>query len=511
MLGKITLSSVAALRPGDVLEDLDLKGFSVRCWQHTSMYSVRGRLRGQRIRINIGRHGTFTPHTARVEATRILGLLATGKDPRAEFCQGDDVCEAAEAFLTHVTARRSTGTVREYTGHLHDHLIPRFGRKPLLSVTTAHLSKLHLDLRNRPVLANRILSTASSLYGWADKEGLVPDLFNPARRVARYGEESKERFLTVDELKRLGEALRELEKSARVEPICAWRGALWPAGLRWPMDWERALLNLQRGKGGKRVVYLNAGAIAVLRKLRALPDDGNPYVIRGVKEGEPYKNLQDVWAMMRKRAKIADVRIHDLRHSVASLAGPDGVSLPLIGAVLGHKTAGATKRYLHLTGDPARGVADRVGAVIALGLHDDRKVNLTFRATTPRVNRRAVRHNDRASGGTTSFPTGVPWRQLILTWIQPGLAGLMDGSVSTLAPIFATAFATQNTWTTFLVGLWLQWGLGSRWVLRKQHMMTASCRAVAPRGNGGWPQGYDSGWGRSRAAHISSRRFGQQL
>ena len=260
--------------------------------------------------------------------------------------------EAAEAFLTHVTARRSTGTVREYTGHLHDHLVPRFGRKPLLSVTTAHLSKLHLDLRNRPVLANRILSTASSLYGWADKEGLVPDLFNPARRVARYAEESKERFLTVDELKRLGEALRELEKSAEWSPFAlgAIRLLLFTGCrrneirlLRWPdVDWERALLNLQRGKGGKRVVYLNAGAIAVLRKLRALPDDGNPYVIRGVKEGEPYKNLQDVWAVVRKRAKIADVRIHDLRHSVASFAGADGVSLPLIGAVLGHKTAGAT-------------------------------------------------------------------------------------------------------------------------------------------------------------------------
>jgi rubrerythrin len=51
-------------------------------------------------------------------------------------------------------------------------------------------------------------------------------------------------------------------------------------------------------------------------------------------------------------------------------------------------------------------------------------------------------------------------RQFILTWVQPGLAGLMDGSVSTLAPIFATAFATQNTWTTFLVGLSASVGAG---------------------------------------------------
>lgn len=54
----------------------------------------------------------------------------------------------------------------------------------------------------------------------------------------------------------------------------------------------------------------------------------------------------------------------------------------------------------------------------------------------------------------------VAKRQFILTWVQPGLAGLMDGSVSTLAPIFATAFATQNTWTTFLVGLSASVGAG---------------------------------------------------
>jgi len=381
MRGKITLTSVAALAPGETLHDFELQGFMVRRWDNSTVYSVRGHLGGQRLTISIGRAGTFTPHTARKEATRILGLLAAGKDPRLPSDKVLSFAQATDAFLAHIGARRSAGTLREYTGHLHDHLLPRFGRKPLVGVTTGDLAKLHLDLRARPVLANRVLSTTSSLYGWADKQGIVPDLFNPARRVERYHEESNERFLSMEELKRLGGALRELEKSGQWSPFAlgAIRLLLFTGCrrneirlLRWvDVDWSRALINLGRAKTGKRVVYLNAGAVAVLRKLQALPDDGNPYIIRGVKDTEPYKNLQDVWEVVRQRADLRDVRVHDLRHSVASFAGADGASLPLIGAVLGHKSVAATKRYLHLTGDPARAVADRVGALITLGLDPD--------------------------------------------------------------------------------------------------------------------------------------------
>src|SRR5207244_10767722 len=101
----------------------------------------------------------------------------------------------------------------------------------------------------------------------------------------------------------------------------------------------------RNAKGGRRFVHLNAGALAVLEALRALPDDRNPYVIRGLKDAAPYANLGDAWEVVRKRAGLKDVRLHDLRHSHASLAGADGASLPIIGALLGHRTAAATKRY----------------------------------------------------------------------------------------------------------------------------------------------------------------------
>jgi integrase len=86
--------------------------------------------------------------------------------------------------------------------------------------------------------------------------------------------------------------------------------------------------------------------------------------------GVAYANLQDVWDHLRRRAELVDVRIHDLRHSHASLAGAAGASLPIIGALLGHKTAAATQRYTHVAGDPAKLVSSRVGDRAAKALNE---------------------------------------------------------------------------------------------------------------------------------------------
>jgi integrase len=378
MQGRITNSAVARLLPGETLHDTSLLGFIVRRQVDATVYSVRGRVKGQKVRLTLGRHGTLTPHNARKEAGRILALMRSGQDPRADKTSAMSFRDAAERFLEHVKAKRSVGTAREYEGHFNDHLVPRFGRRALDAVTTEQLATLHLHLKERPVLANRILATASSLYGWAGSQGLCADLFNPARRVERYKEEGKERFLSAEELKRLGKALRAVEAEGRWNPfaIAAIRLLLLTGCRRneirlaqWPdVDWERALLNLRNAKGGKRSVHLNAGAMLVLEGLCALPDNGNPYIIRGVADDEPYKNLQDVWDVVRTRAQLDDVRLHDLRHSVASFAGADGASLPLIGAVLGHQSVAASKRYTHLAGDPAKAVAERIGERIIRGL-----------------------------------------------------------------------------------------------------------------------------------------------
>lgn len=347
-----------------------------------TVYSVRRRFKGQNLLVTIGRHGPFTPHTARKEALRLLAMMAQGQDPRADKTDHMAFKDAAEKFLEHIQAKRAAGTHREYEGHLRSYLIPRFGNRAIEAITTSELTKLHLQLKDRPTLANRALDTLSSFYGWAARQRMCAMLFNPAskRLIERYAEEGKERYLTGEELKRLGKVLREIEDKAEWSPfaLAAIRLLLFTGCRRdeirlaqWAhVDWERQLLLLPKAKRGKRHVHLNAGAMAVLEGLRALPDDGNPYIIRGVKNDEPYKNVWDVWSVVRKRAKLDDVRIHDLRHSVASFAGAGGASLPIIAALLGHKSLAATKRYTHLAGDPAKLAAERVGETITRGLGD---------------------------------------------------------------------------------------------------------------------------------------------
>jgi len=91
---------------------------------------------------------------------------------------------------------------------------------------------------------------------------------------------------------------------------------------------------------------------------------GNPYVIAGKNPGARLINLQKPWRRIRGKANLADVRIHDLRHSFASVAAGTGMSLPMIGKLLGHSQPVTTARYAHLAADPIRAASNLIGAEI---------------------------------------------------------------------------------------------------------------------------------------------------
>jgi len=129
------------------------------------------------------------------------------------------------------------------------------------------------------------------------------------------------------------------------------------------VDLARGLLFLPDSKTGQRPVFLNSGAIEVLQQLPRQPD--NPYVIAGAGQGRHLVNLQKPWRRIRARAGIEDVRLHDLRHSFASIAAESGASLPLIGKLLGHTQMQTTQRYAHLVADPVKELSETVGAVLA--------------------------------------------------------------------------------------------------------------------------------------------------
>ncbi|MSO76552.1 MAG: DUF4102 domain-containing protein, partial [Alphaproteobacteria bacterium] len=383
--GRITKRTVDAMAPASVdayLWDRELAGFGLKVSPAgRKTYLVQYRLggRGGRIRrYNIGPHGApLTAEEARWEAALVLTEVRAGRDPagkRLADRKAPSVAELAERFMAEHTGAKSKARTKAEYGRLFDRLIlPALGARRALDVARSDVAKLHHGLRETPYQANRTLAVLSKLFNWAERHGERPDGSNPARHVERFKEQGRERFLSPAELARLGATLAKVEAQGAASPsvVAAIRLLIFTGarlgevlGLRWEhVDFEGGALRLPDSKTGKKVVHLNAPAREVLSALPRL--EGNPWVIAGQREGCPLVNLERPWRRIRQAAGLDDVRLHDLRHSFASVGAGAGLGLPIIGALLGHTQAQTTARYAHLADDPLKLASDIIAGRIA--------------------------------------------------------------------------------------------------------------------------------------------------
>jgi integrase len=282
-----------------------------------------------------------------------------------------------EQFMAeHVRPKLKASTAREYQRTARLYVVPRLGRRAVGQLTRLDIARLHHELSSTPYQANRTLALLSKFFGWAEKHGLRPDGSNPCRHVEKYREGRRERFLSQAELARLGDALREAEndKSCSQWVIAAIRLLIFTGArlnevltLRWEhVSEEHGCLMLPDSKTGRKAIHLNAPALALLQTIPRL--EGNPYVICGERPGHHLVNLEKPWRRIRKAAKLDDVRLHDLRHSFASVAASGGQSLVVIGKMLGHSQPATTARYAHLADDPVKAASDAVGRHISAAM-----------------------------------------------------------------------------------------------------------------------------------------------
>ncbi|HUT49160.1 MAG TPA: tyrosine-type recombinase/integrase [Alphaproteobacteria bacterium] len=397
--GRISNRSASALKAGlkdAYLWDGELAGFGLKVTPAgRSVYLVQYRLggrAGRTRRVTIGRHGSpWTPDKARMEAKRLLGEVAAGRDPaeaRTRAQRDLTVKELCDLYLSEGCSTKSPSTVLRDRSRIGSHIKPLLGSKRLNTLSRGDIERFQRDVadgksaRNiktgphgRSVVrggkgaARQSLALLSAILSFAVSRGLRED--NPALGVKRYKQRSMERFLVPAELARLGEALRNAER-ANISPtaVAAIR-LLSLTGcrkseiltLKWDhVDFERGCLRLPESKTGAKVIPLGPPAVDLLSKLSRL--EGNPYVLPGA-NGRHFVGLQKVWEKIRKSALLADVRLHDLRHSFAGVAVAGGDSLYLVGKVLGHRQARTTERYAHLSDDPVRAVAQRAAEEIA--------------------------------------------------------------------------------------------------------------------------------------------------
>jgi integrase len=378
---KRAVDAAKARKTDSYVWDRELPGFGLKITPAgRKVYLVQYRLggrKGRTRRITIGQQGQVTPTFARAEAKRLLGEIASGRDPasdRDKTKADKSLAVVLEQFMAeHVRPKLKARTAREYQRTATLHILPRLGRRPIGELKRTDLARLHHELSDKPYQANRTLALLSKFFGWAEKHGLRPDGSNPCRHVEKYREGRRERFLSEAELARLGDALRKAEQDKTCSPwIIAAIRLLALTGmrrneiltLRWEhVSEEHESLFLPDSKTGRKAVHLSPPALALLQTIPRL--DGNPFVICGEKPGRHLVNIEKPWRRVRAGAKLDDVRLHDLRHSFASVAASGGQSLVVIGKLLGHSQPATTARYAHLADDPVKAASDAVGRHIA--------------------------------------------------------------------------------------------------------------------------------------------------
>ncbi|CAL8981593.1 Putative prophage phiRv2 integrase [Rhodoplanes serenus] len=308
-----------------------------------------------------------------------MGEVAGGGDPavKRKAVIAPTVREVAQSFLEeHVDRKRKSSTAAHYRDCLNRLVLPVLGERCITDVTHAEIADWHGDLEDTPYQANRALAVLSALFSFAEKRDTVAKGSNPCRGVEKFPESSRERYLTSEEISRLGEAMEAIESESKVSPYTlaairlllltgARRGEI--LTLKWEyVDFERGMLFLPDSKTGRKSIPLNDLALDLLQSLPR--ESENSWVIPGRKQDRPLVELKTAWRSVLKRASLKNVRIHDLRHTFASIAAAEGASLLIIGKLLGHRNPQTTQRYAHLASDPLRTAGGLVGANLGVAL-----------------------------------------------------------------------------------------------------------------------------------------------
>lgn len=422
----INKTALDAIRPTGkeyIVFDDTLTGFGIRVRESGSMsyivhYRVGSGRKAPQRKYTISSTSKIAPDEARKIAREVLADVVKGRDPANEKSQDRSAITfamLAADYLEIVASKKKCATHYLYKHWLNDLAVPVLGKRKARDIGTNDVEKLHVSLEATPITANRVLTTISSMYTWAMGPGKkLEKMENPAAGIEKFKEQGRERYLTNEELGRLGEAIRRAEidgipwepdprkkikhapraenRLLRIDPWSAAalrlyiltgarRGEI--LKLKWDnVDLERGLLFLDDSKTDKKTIILNAPAITILRTLPRI----DQYVIPGqASSGEPGKSrprsdLKRPWQLVRKEAKLdasADnprfrVRLHDLRHTHASVGVGSNLSLQIVGKLLGHTQVKTTERYAHLADDPVRNASELIGSKIAEAMGDSR-------------------------------------------------------------------------------------------------------------------------------------------
>lgn len=412
---RLTTKLAHSLPPSDrptILYDADLTGFGIRVsaaspknpkGTRTWILEYRPGHGGRRIskrRISLGRLEVLSADAARSMALDHLAELRLRQaDPAERIAKArsaSTVDQLKEAYFAATNPHRKPTTRKLYDGLWRVHISPFVGSLRPDDITKTRVTDLHLQIgREHPATANRVIVLLSHFFEWCREFGHWDQPANPARGIKKFKLESRRRYLSKDEFVRLGRAISKAEdvgiewkpdpsrkikhapraenRRVKVSPFAAaaLRLLLFTGArlreilhLEWShVDPERGLLWLPDSKTGAKTIVLGAPAIEVLQELQKIrsKSEGARFVIEGDDPSKPRADLQRPWKLVRDEAQLLDFRLHDLRHSFASVGAASNLGLPVIGTLLGHTDPATTARYAHLSVEPLRAAADGIG------------------------------------------------------------------------------------------------------------------------------------------------------
>ncbi len=405
-----------------VVWDSKVSGFGIKITpKGRKSYLMKYRTKeGRQRKPHIGVHGNITCEQARDIARQWHADLAKGLDPLEAELQVrnsptiSDLCD--RFFKEYVQVHKKPSGHWIYKLYIEKYIKPKLGTLKTASLTRKDVALFHNSLKETPVQANRIIGVLSTMFTCAEEWGLRQSNTNPARGIKKFKEEKKERYLSDNEIQILIKALNKAEaEGTEIPSFIALVRLLLLTGARlsevrdakWEwIDKEKGTLNLPDSKTGRKTIHLSPAAITVLDSIA--PIKGNPFIITGGVEGKPLNDAKKPWRRLKSQVAaetlyesgdfkslidklkkelnrfptyeeikkvadkekieiprtIIDVRLHDLRHTYASICVNQGMTLQMVAKLLGHAQTRTSERYAHLAHSPVQEAAAKVGEVI---------------------------------------------------------------------------------------------------------------------------------------------------
>ena len=365
---RLTQARIAALRLRKAsrdVRDAGLKGFGIRVYPTgRKCFFIATQFEGQRIWKIVGDADDMSIGEAREQARVMLAAIRSDAPVSSEAPLFEVV---AEEVFQRYGRNWKPRTLAVNRGYYANQILPWFRGRPVAVITNADVREWFASLHTTPVAADRSAPVLSVIMTCAETYGYRPEGSNPCRGIRRYRRKGRERFLSEEEIRRLGRVLKQHEgdRPMYVAIIrlllltgCRRREIV---TLRWK-EYREGHLHLDDSKTGPRTVWLSSPARRILEE----QPQASQWVFPSSRTGNSVhvETVYHFWGYLRSQAGLQDVRLHDLRHSFASIAVMSGENILTVGRLLGHNDPGTTLKYTHLAHDAVVKAAETVGSIL---------------------------------------------------------------------------------------------------------------------------------------------------